>query len=319
MAGQWPPHLRLTRNVLCSSHGSAEGTGNAVVDNFVCSHLPALQRLGIERSSPDAVAVSWEGHAALLESSSPEGPWAPCIAEANNSESRFMGQFSPRDSQRFFTLATGRYLTSRFDDVGEWHAAKADIGTPGGLFGIQVSSGQASTNARSLSDQDFLISRGVTGLWWRDCVASVDVLNWEGTAFGIVLRAKPQTGFWLIKEEGLPENRYIGLLTFNKPGSPEESMLSITGPSGELLQETTLPGVDRLKDYRLRFWAVGEQLKLELCDTEDLATPIATCEASDDRCPTGIEALFVKPSPTGQTQIDFDNFLLWGVWTPAEW
>ncbi len=319
------PFLELTRDVFLEINGWPNG-GEVVFDNLACSHPPMPQTLEIERASDSTAAVTWEGEAALMESTaSPQGPWTPCIAEVSNTESRFTGQVPLLDSQRFFALGTGRYLAHRFDDLGPWHTAKADVGAAGVNLGLRVSGGQASVHGHHLGDRDFLLRWGVTGVWWRDCVASVDVSDWgpdmeEGATFGIVLRAKPRTGVWLIEEEGLPPNRYIGLLTFNKPGSPAESTLSITGPGGELLAESSpFPAVDPAKDYRLRFWAVGDQLTAELFDLDDLTDPVAACEVTDDRCPTGIEALFVKPSPTGSTEIVFDNFLLWGVFTPAEW
>lgn len=318
------PFLHPPRNLACDTYGTAAGPGSAVIDNLVCSHPPLPPDLAIACTIDHQAKVTWDGSAVLLESSSPQGPWAPCIAEVGNVENRCTSRTSLLGAQRFFQVQPGRHFSVGSQSYIEWRTAKAVAGAPGGFLHLRPWLGHAVIHGTDLGEGDYLLRRDVTGVWWRDCVASVDIVAQdttveEGVALGIVLRAKPQAGFWLIEEEGLPEKHYVGRLTFKQPGNPLESALSITGPGGEVLQETPLPAVDLVSDYRLRFWAVGSHLRAELFDFADLANPVATCEASDERSPTGIEALCLTARPNGRTQIMFDNFCLWGVWTPAEW
>jgi len=151
---------------------------------------------------------------------------------------------------------------------------------------------------------------------YHRCLASVDIVDWDETmedaAFGIVLRANPGKALWLPAADGLPHNRYLGLLTFKKAGSPSESVLSLTGPGGEVLKTQTFPAVDPARRYRLRFWAVGDQLTLELFDLENLDVPIKTCEATDGRVPAGLDALYGTKSATGTYDVTIDRYQLTG-------
>lgn len=164
---------------------------------------------------------------------------------------------------------------------------------------------------------DFVLRYGLIGWLHHDCVTSVDILDWDATmedaAFGLVLRAKPTTDLWAADTGGLPQDRYAGLLTFKKAGSPAESVLSLTGPGGEVLELRRFPAVDPARQYRLRFWAVGDRLTLELFDLAELEIPIVTCAATDSRIPAGLDALCGTKSASSRYDVTIDNWVLNGV------
>ncbi|MCZ7635825.1 MAG: hypothetical protein M5U12_07130 [Verrucomicrobia bacterium] len=99
-------------------------------------------------------------------------------------------------------------------------------------------------------------------------------------------------------------------MTFKKAGSPSESVLSLTGPGGEPLEVKRLPAVDPTQQYRLRFWAVGSQLKLELFRLEDLDRPVETCEATDGRVAEGMDALYGIKSSGNTYDVTIDRYLI---------
>ncbi len=181
---------------------------------------------------------------------------------------------------------------------------------------LQIKGLELSAIRAGVNNKDFL-ARSNIGIWYRDCVATVDILDWgdamEDAAFGILLRAQPDTVMWFPTTAGLPADRYLGLLTFKKADNPAESALSITGPGGELLREQRFAAVNSDKEYRLRFWAVGDQLTLELFDKENLDAPIQTITVTDGRIAEGMDGLYGTKSAGGTYEVWIDQYMMNGA------
>ncbi|MCP5518193.1 MAG: hypothetical protein H7A45_13145 [Verrucomicrobiales bacterium] len=316
----------LGRMSVISVGGEAPTGVGAVLafDNWRCSQDPAPLAMTARRAAANTMAVEWEADALLLQAGSLTGTWVPYAAEIVASPVGYSAQMALDDTYRFFRLGPGAHWEIDFATGNAWSVGKATPDSSGGNLSFRSSSGHGSALGMNLGDVDFVMRYGVQGLWWGDCVASVDIVDWEatmaeGSAFGIVLRANPEDWTWFADVDGLPDRHYLGRLTFRQPGNPGESLLSLTGPGREVLQETSLPAVDPAQDYRLRFWAVGDKLTLELFDLEDPETPISVGSAIDARSPRGMEALYVTPTPVGVTAIQVDNFFVRGVHAAAQW
>ena len=133
----------------------------------------------------------------------------------------------------------------------------------------------------------------------------------EGARFGLLLRVKPDKEVWYIKE-GVPEQRYSGLLTFKRTGNPSESELAILGPGGWPLETTRFAAVDPAKQYRLQFSAVGDQLTLQLFDLAQPEVVIQTCAGADDSVSAGMVAFQGTLSADGKYDVTIDRFIVNG-------
>lgn len=189
--------------------------------------------------------------------------------------------------------------------------------------GLTITAGkQARIRGTGTRNADFLLhyTAGLGGFCFppeRDVCASVDIVDWDGTmedaAFGIVLRARPENGFWLPSVDGLPHNRYAGMLTFKEAGNSSESVLSLTRPGGEPLEVKRFPAVNLGKQYRLRFWAVGNRLTLELFDLANLEQPVETCEATDGGVAEGMDAMYGLKSSGDTYDVTIDRYQITGT------
>lgn len=281
------------------SHPSASPRAEVVYDNFVCSHDQTPPRLRMRQWSwGSRAALEWEGLCALLEADSVQGPWRPYLEIPTGAESQYAVNVPVQSGGRFYRLTRGFVLHHAFaPGVWNWKTGSTEAGNrlvPS--IGYVSSEDCGRIRGVGVRNTDFVVQNEIlTHMWAGDCAASVDLSGWtppmEDASFGIILRARPENVVWHCPTEGLPHERYAGLLTFSKAGSPGESVLSITGPGGEVLERRRLPAVDPQKRYRLQFRAVGEQLTLELYDGEQLGTPLVTCAANDGRIAEGMVAL----------------------------
>jgi hypothetical protein len=186
-------------------------------------------------------------------------------------------------------------------------------------FGTSVGPGWGRVVGVGSRNVDFVLrSEFIAGAWYRDCVASVDVMGWDETmedgSLGIVLRAQPEKALWHCQRDGLPRNRYAGMLTFKTAGTTPESVLAITGPGGEVLAESRrFPGLDGEKPYRLQFGVVGARLTLELFDLERPETALLTCRANDGRLDGGMDALHGTKAAGDRYDVFIDRFMVTGV------
>ncbi len=289
----------------------------AVFDNLVCSEEPTPRLLEIQRPAGAAARLEWRSWSTLLEATELGGPWKPC-PEIAFPEAGALGVSIPlSESARFFRLAPGFQVVDNFGtswDFTSWKTAPMG-GGQGRRPSVAMVNGHARLRGTGTNNQDFVMYWGFSQAPARESLASVDIVDWDETmedaSLGLVLRVKSEKDVWMGATEGLPHDRYAGLLTFKKAGSPSESVLSITGPGGDPLGESEpFPAVDPAKQYRLRFWAVGDRLTLELFDLANLQTPIATCGATDGRVPAGVDALCGTKSANGTYDVTIDRLVL---------
>lgn len=301
--------------VMCETVNGAQVSLQAVFDNLECSAAPTPRFLEIQRPAGRASRLEWRSWSILLEASDLGGPWRPWPEVAYEDGGAYGVSIPLSESAQFFRVASGSQRLDNFDtpwDFTSWKTAPM-----GGGQGWRPAFGMANGHGRlrglGNGNQDFVMYWGASDVPARESVASVDILDWDETmedaAFGLLLRVKSEKDVWLPAIEGLPHDRYAGLLTFKKAGSPSESVLSLTGPGGEPLEIKRFPAVDPAKQYRLRFWAVNDRLTLELFSLDDLTRPIETCEAIDGRVPEGVgEALYGTKSANAMYDVTIDRF-----------
>ena len=127
----------------------------------------------------------------------------------------------------------------------------------------------------------------------------------------MLLRVKPPKENWFL-DDGLPDPRYAGLLTFKRAGSPSESELALLGPGGSPIEVKRFPAVDPAKRYRLQFSAVGQQLMLHLFDLANLEVPVQTCVGSDDAVSEGMAGMQGTIAAGGAFDVTIDRFIVNG-------
>ncbi|MBE7499350.1 MAG: hypothetical protein HS113_03380 [Verrucomicrobiales bacterium] len=296
------------------SDPSANPRAEVVYDNFVCSHDQTAPRLSLlRRGNQPGAAIEWEGFCALLEAESVQGPWRPCLEAPTGADSHYAVNVPVQRGGRFYRLTRGFFHHDAFvPGEWSWKTGSTEVGNrykPG--IGYVSSENCGRIRGVGVINADFVAQNEIlTHMWSGDCAASVDLSAWtppmEDASFGIILRARPENVVWHCPTEGLPRERYAGLLTFSKAGSPGESVLSITGPGGEVLERRRFPAVDPQKRYRLQFRAVGDRLTLELFDREQLETPLVSCAANDGRIAEGMVALHGTRAAGDPTEAVYD-------------
>ena len=320
--GPAPPLGLITDvGVVCLGPDSLEA--EAVFDNLECLDAPTLDTMTIQKTTTGEVELGWKGASILLEADSVLGPWRPRGEPPGDDwdGAGYRTALLTSPSQRFLRLASGRATHELFNAAPPKNGMAWRIGpvSAGGTATPRLgqSGGRGRIVGAGSGNVDFVLKYGLIGWPLHDCVTSVDILDWDVTmedaAFGLVLRAKPATDLWAADTDGLPHDRYAGLLTFKKADSPSESVLSLTGPGGEVLELRRFPAVDPARQYRLRFWAVGDRLTLELFDFAQLEIPIVTCAATDSRIPAGLDALCGTKSASARYDVTIDNWVLNGV------
>ena len=298
--------------------GPAAGA-EVVVDNLVCSQDQAPVLLGMHKDHTDQATLVWPGWYVALESESVHGPWRPCPEPVTLGAGHLTSTVRFTDSARYFRLLQGFNVFDSFDKDTGWKTASV---VPGSTLRPGVYRNFAQGRVRLLgtnaNNQDFVFRwNGDVGLWYRDCVGTVDISDWgesmDDATFGILLRAVPGGEVWFTTSGGLPDQRYAGLLTFKKADNPNESALSITGPGGVVLKEQRFAAVNPDQQYRLRFWAVGDQLTLELFGLANPGTPIQTVTVTDGQVPEGMDGLYGTKSAGGTYDVWIDHFMLTGA------
>lgn len=299
--------------------GSLQGLGGweTVVDNLRCSRGPGPHALGIRGDGTTEAALTWASSDIVLESASVLGPWRPCPEAVKLVSGGYTCTVPAGDAARFFRPAMGYHISDAFAGGAFWNWETTAVVPDATLRPAwTVSGGRGRIYGAGTRNEDFTLRWGA-GIWYRDCVSTVDIVDWgdamDGASFGILLRAKPDTALWYSKTAGLPEQRYAGLLTFKKADNPAESALSITGPGGAVLKEQRFAAVNPDKQYRLRFWAVGDQLTLELFDLANPGTPIQTVAVTDGQVPEGMDGLYGTKSAGGTYEVWIDQFMLTGA------
>lgn len=303
----------------CGSISSTPPRPQGVFDNVECSANPMPQNVGISLPVGKGAHLEWQSISIVLEALDVNGPWVPC-PEVVSCNTGVLSVSTPLEGlNRFFRVVPGMQTVDRFDktwDFTSWETASL---IPGQILRpvFSMSGGRGRLRGVDTRNTDVVLFWGFPDPPMRDSVASVDIADWDETmedaAFGILLRVKSEQEVWLCETEGLPQQRYAGILTFKKAESPADSELSITGPGGEVLATQRFPVMDPAKEYRLRFWAVGDRLTIELFDLANLATPLITCAATDGRVPAGRDALFGTKSVTGTYDVTIDNYELSGA------
>lgn len=292
----------------------------AVFDNLVCSADQTPLEVGLQRHSETEARLAWASESILLEATSLQGPWKPSTEEVTLNSLACNSAIRLGGPDRFFRLVPGMNVVENFDNAsGRWQTASPVPGRVRKPF-FRLSGGRGRILGEGPQNEEFLLRfADDVGFSYRDCVASVDVVDWDETmedaAFGILLRVKPEQCLWFCGTEGLPREHYGGLLTFKTADNPAESALTIIGPGDASLKVQRFPALNPEKQYRLRFWAVGSRLTLEVFDLEDLETPIATCEKVDGRIVEGMSALYGtrSRSAAGRYDVTIDRFMLSGA------
>jgi len=301
----------------CGRTESALGA-EIVVDNLACSADPSPHSLSIQRATETEATLAWPGHDIALESDSPLGPWRPCPEPVKLGTAGYVCTVPLTGSARYFRPVMGYHIIDTFDGGTQWPWVSRPV-VPGGPVApawLLMTDGRGRILGTGARNQDFMLRWGA-GIRYRDCVSTVDILDWgddmADATFGLLLRANPGTELWYSTTPGLPHERYAGLLTFKKADNPAESALSITGPGGELLKEQRFPAVNPDKQYRLRFWAVGDQLTLEVFDRENLAAPVQAVTVTDGRIPEGMDGMCGTKSAGETYGVILDQFLFTGA------
>lgn len=296
------------------------GAPDGIFDNVVCSADPIPVTLAIHPVAGGGATLDWLSQRVLLEADTLAGPWRPWPGVASADSGHYQTSLAPGAQTRFYRLAAGDHWWDPLDVVwtpAHWQVVSTLPGQSlNALPAISVSGGCGRIRGTGTRNADFVLAYGFAYPPYRDGLASVDIVAWDATmedaSLGIVLRANPGKDLWFANKDGLPTNRYIGLLTFKKASSPSESVLTISGPGGEVLAMEPIPAVDPTKPYRLRFGAVGDQLTLELF--ENLETLVKTIAAKDGRVTQGCDALYGTKSATGTYDVTIDRYLISATW-----
>ncbi len=297
--------------------GTQTANGEVVVDNLDCSEDQSPVLLDIRPRNAGEATLAWPGVHVALESDSVQGPWRPYPEPLVLGEGEYTTTIGLSGSSRYFRVARGSEQFDSFDKAWSeswaWQTASVVPGsTLRPLRTHEAALSRLRVRGDGSSNEDFMLRSNI-GIWYRDCVGTVDIIDWGETmddaAFGILLRAKPQTPLWFTDTPGLPEERYAGLLTFKKADNPAESALSITGPGGEVLKTERFPAVNPDKQYRLRFWAVGDQLTLELFGWDNLVDPIKTIAVTDGRVSEGMDGMCGTKSSGETYEVWIDQYL----------
>jgi len=313
-----PPVLGPSAVVIAAMGDTGQsGPSVLVIDNFVCSEDPVAVALGIRREGDNQIALNWQGAYVPFAAASPQGPWEPCPELITDGESGSSLAMALSGSSKFFRLVRG-WNAGMFFEAGKtrpaWRTKAMGIGSP--PLRYTYPEGHLRLTVTGDIVRDFAFYDGNAISWWpKDCVGSVDILGWdpalEGQKFGLMLRVKPDQDVWYISK-GVPEQRYSGLLTFKRTENPAESELAILGPGGAPLGTTRFAAVDPAKQYRLRFSAVGDQLKLQLFDLARPEAAIQSCAATDGRVSAGMVAFQGTMSADGKYDVTIDRFILNG-------
>lgn len=288
----------------------------AVFDNLVCSEEPTPRLLEIQRPAGAAARLEWRSGSILLEASDLAGPWRPCPEVAFPEAGALAASIPLSESARFFRLAPGSQVVDNFAtpwDFTSWKTTPT-AGGQGRRPAFGMANGHGRLRGLGDGNQDFVMYWGFCPAPAHESFASVDIVDWDETmadaALGLLLRVKSVKDLWMGAIEGLPHDRYAGLLTFKKASSPTESVLSITGPGDEVLAMQRVPAVNPNHQYRLRFWAVGDQLTLELFDLTEPQISYPPIAAKDGRVPAGVDALCGTKSANGTYDVSIDRFVL---------
>ncbi|MCZ7635038.1 MAG: hypothetical protein M5U12_02595 [Verrucomicrobia bacterium] len=313
-----PPQTPVSYELISS--GSISNPSSAVLDNLTCSVNATPLQASIRRHGDTEMAVAWSGLSIPVEAPSLAGPWTPCAAALTQDPTERCAAMPCDGAARFFRVVPGRHVLELFTDTsGNWATASLIAGR---VFkpNLSITGGRCRIRGSGLANEDFVMRYGAdVGLWYTDCAASVDILDWDdamvGASFGIYLRVKSEQDLWFVATEGLPPEHYGGMLTFRRSATDPTSVITILGPGDTTLANKSLPLLDPDKQYRLRFCAVGKQLTLALFDLADLSTPLAVCEKLDSRIPKGLSALGGRRA-RGEREfydVTIDRFLLNGV------
>ncbi|MCP5524325.1 MAG: hypothetical protein H7A46_22550 [Verrucomicrobiales bacterium] len=298
---------------LDGNHSPAELT----IDNLICSEEPTPTKLDAGLSG-DQLQLSWSGTWTVVQADSPGGPWLPAMAGTDGSVGvpDKICRISPTGLARFFRLVPGHGSANSFTDGSTtWRSYAATPGTSHPLL-LRAGEGYRIT-ATGIPNQDFLLLDADGQMpWQRDCIASIDLANWDETmaeaTFGLLLRVWEEDQVWR-GADGLPEDRYEGAVTFRAAGDPAESALTIRGPGGEILAQTEFPLMDPARTYRLRFSAFGDQLDLAIYDAAVVDVPVASCHATDTRLPVGLPGLHGTKSAGDLYELTVTDLLLNGT------
>lgn len=316
-----PPPEGPVNNIILGYGAMAGMQGREMTfDNLACSidqAPPLLRILGGGATQP---TLAWPGRYVALESDSVQGPWRLCPEAAVLGVDEYTATGMADASARYFRLVQGYYSVDSFEGVNRLPWATTSV-VPGNtlrpLWATDYPGSRGRIFGAGTRNEDFML-RYDNSFWFTDCVCTVDILDWgdamEDAGFGILLRARPPHETWYSNTSGLPDDRYAGLVTFKKADNPAESALAITGPGGTVLKAERFPTLNPDRQYRLRFWAVGDQLTLELFDRDNLGTPIRPpLTATDGRIPNGMFGLCGTKSAGGTYEVWIDRLMLTGA------
>ena len=321
-----PPPPGPVAGVGLHAYNMGASPAEVAFDNLLSSADGQPMTLAIHRNPGRESGIEWPFYGGvLLQADALGGPWRPWPGVVGEDAGAYRTTTAYGGQTRFFRLASGEHYLDLFDTQYELYPRTTCSPVPGQSLvpGFALSAGHGRIRGDGTRNADFLLhyTAGLGGFGLppkRDVFASVDIVDWDETmedaAFGIVLRANAGKELWYPETDGLPHNRYAGMLTFKKAGSPSESVLSLTGPGGEVLEVQRFPAIDPAKQYRLRFGAVGDRLTLESVQSRrPRSTPIETCAATDGRVSGGVDAMYGTKSATETYDVTIDRFLLSGA------
>lgn len=300
--------------------GSISNPSAVVFDNLACSGTPTPLRAGIQRQGGAETALGLPGFTIPQHAAAVDGPWTACVAALSQEAGGRCATMACDGSERFFRLVHGRHVIEEFNDTsGAWATASLVAGQIHRPW-LAVTGGRCRIRGLGPGNEDFVMQFPLAaGLWYTDCAASVDIVDWNetmvGAAFGIYLRVDAGQDLWFPATDGMPANHYAGMLQFKPLADSDTSAISINGSGDTALVTKQFPLLDPTKRYRLQFCAAGSQLTLALFDLDHLDTPLATCQKRDTRFPKGLAALGGRRSRAGNELYDvtIDRFLLNGA------
>lgn len=300
--------------------GSSVPRPQVICDNLAISAEAMPERLEATPAAEGKVKLAWCNQGVLLESTSLDGPWQPCPEVFSWKDGAFGLSVPAGEPARFFRVGTGMQVVDRFkttEPFTPW-LVTSPVGDTIHCPRMVVTGGRGRIRGNRATNQDFVLGWDFSFWLHRTALASVDILDWDETMqdaeFGLLLRVRSTQPLWICQTEGLPHDRHAGLLAFRKESSPGESVLSITGPGGEVLERRRIPAVDPARQYRLQFSAVGDRLRLALFDLANLGHPLEICEARDQRVSEGRAALYGTRSANDLYDVTIGEYRLTEVW-----
>jgi len=272
--------------------------------------------LTIEQRTNGICLLSWPATTngyIVLSATNVAGPWEPCRNHVAQAAGVCHMSITASHQCGYFRLVEGYYDDFEDGDLDGWLLYCLDPAFES-LVNLDVTNGHLRIHGTWSGDR--LTYCLYTNLIQRNCVASMDLLDWADTGSNELLCAL-LTRF----EPGVvTTNRqhYYSGFTAQATVSPPQSSIWVykwMGTNGASGGEKFFPKTDPANDYRLICRLIDAQMTVELYDLNDLSTNIATGTVIDYKVlPAGWPGIFAnEKGSVDMLDVTVDNFVIYAL------